>query len=57
MVNNDFMEVMLNQSDPIAIMIFIPILDRLVYPALRKMGIQFLPISRITMGFFFAALA
>jgi POT family proton-dependent oligopeptide transporter len=41
--------------NPIAIVIFIPILDRLVYPALRKMGIQFKPITRITWGFFMGA--
>jgi proton-dependent oligopeptide transporter, POT family len=37
--------------DPIVIAIFIPILDRLVYPFLRRQGIQFKPITRIALGF------
>ena len=43
--------------DGITIIVFIPILDRLVYPFLRKIGIPFRPITRITMGFMFAALS
>lgn len=43
--------------DPLTIIIFIPIVDRLVYPFLRKLGIPFKPITRIFMGFMFAALA
>jgi proton-dependent oligopeptide transporter, POT family len=43
--------------DPIAIIVFVPILDRLVYPALRKAGIRFPPISRIVTGFTIASLA
>ncbi|KAI9805364.1 MAG: peptide transporter ptr2 [Piccolia ochrophora] len=52
-IPNDIMQ----NIDPITIIIFIPILDRLVYPALRKVGIKFKPITRITFGFFFGALA
>lgn len=43
--------------DSITIIIFIPILDRLVYPYLRKLGIPFRPITRIAMGFLCAALS
>jgi proton-dependent oligopeptide transporter, POT family len=43
--------------DPITIIIFIPIVDRLLYPFLRKIGIQFKPITRIFMGFMFGAAA
>lgn len=50
---NDIMQ----NIDPIAVIIFIPILERLGYPALRKYGIPFKPITRITFGFFFAAVA
>lgn len=32
-------------------------MDRFLYPALRRVGIPFRPITRITMGFLFAALA
>lgn len=42
--------------DPISIIIFIPILDRIVYPALRKVGIELRPIARITIGFVLASL-
>ncbi|MCJ1255653.1 peptide transporter ptr2 [Lignoscripta atroalba] len=52
-IPNDIMQ----NIDPLTIIIFIPILDRIGYPALRKMGIKFKPITRITMGFIFAALA
>jgi proton-dependent oligopeptide transporter, POT family len=47
----------LQNLDPLTVIIFIPIFDRLIYPMLRRMGIPFKPISRITMGFFFAAVA
>jgi len=43
--------------DPIAIIVFVPILDRLVYPLLRKAHINFPPINRITLGFWVASLA
>ncbi|CEJ81805.1 hypothetical protein VHEMI01915 [[Torrubiella] hemipterigena] len=49
---NDFMQ----NFDPIAILIFTPILDRIVYPILRKAGIQLRPIARISIGFFLAGL-
>lgn len=49
---NDLMQ----NFDPISIIIFIPILDRVVYPLLRKMHIELKPIARITIGFVLAAL-
>ena len=52
-IPNDIMQ----NIDPLTIIIFIPIMDRLVYPLLRKFGIPFRPITRITMGFVFAALS
>jgi POT family proton-dependent oligopeptide transporter len=42
---------LLQNLDPIALIIFIPFLDLVVYPALRKMKIDFDPISRIFAGF------
>lgn len=39
----------------ITIIIFIPLCDKLLYPLLRRIGIKFRPITRITWGFFFAA--
>lgn len=35
----------------------IPIMDLMVYPALRKAGIQFTAIKKITLGFFLASIA
>jgi proton-dependent oligopeptide transporter, POT family len=52
-IPNDFMQ----NFDPIAIIIFIPIIDRFVYPALQKAHINFPPINRITLGFWFVSLA
>ncbi|PGH18913.1 hypothetical protein AJ80_04332 [Polytolypa hystricis UAMH7299] len=52
-IPNDLMQ----NFDPISIIIFIPILDRLVYPVLQRLHIPFRPISRITVGFFIASLA
>ncbi|RYP11895.1 hypothetical protein DL767_011298 [Monosporascus sp. MG133] len=41
--------------NPISIVIMIPIMDHIVYPGLRKMGIHFTPIKRMAVGFFFGA--
>lgn len=48
---NDLMQ----NFDPISIIVFIPILDKLVYPALRKAKIELKPIARITIGFVLAS--
>ncbi|KAH4347489.1 hypothetical protein HBH98_094080 [Parastagonospora nodorum] len=42
---------LLQNLDPIALIIFIPFLDLVVYPTLRKFKIDFDPISRIFAGF------
>jgi POT family proton-dependent oligopeptide transporter len=52
-IPNDLMQ----NFDPISIIVVIPILDRLVYPLLQKLHIPFLPVSRITLGFVVASLA
>ncbi|KAE9566160.1 Peptide transporter PTR2 [Colletotrichum fructicola] len=49
---NDFMQ----NFDPISILVFTPILDKVVYPLLRKAGIELKPIMRITIGFWLGAL-
>ncbi|KAJ5432381.1 peptide transporter ptr2 [Penicillium daleae] len=41
----------INNFNPLALIIFIPIFDRLVYPGLRRMGFHFTPLKRITAGF------
>lgn len=43
--------------DPFALLILIPICDILVYPALRKAGINFSPIKKIACGFYVATAA
>ncbi|KAF2660415.1 MFS peptide transporter-like protein Ptr2 [Lophiostoma macrostomum CBS 122681] len=48
---------LLNNLDPIAIIIIVPIMDILVYPALRKAGINFSPIKKITAGFIIGSFA
>ncbi|KAF2015762.1 peptide transporter PTR2-A [Aaosphaeria arxii CBS 175.79] len=48
---------LLSNFDPIAIIILVPIMDTLVYPFLRKRGINFSPIKKITAGFICGALS
>lgn len=43
--------------DPIALLIFIPICDKLIYPALLRAGFHFTPIKKITIGFGLGALS
>ncbi|KAL5338935.1 POT family-domain-containing protein [Aspergillus crustosus] len=38
--------------NPISIVIMVPIIDNLLYPGLRKMGFAFTPIKRMATGFF-----
>lgn len=42
----------LSNLNPFALLIFIPLNDRVIYPALRKMGIRFTPIKKMASGFF-----
>lgn len=52
-IPNDLMQ----NFDPIAIIVFVPVMDRLVYPTLRKFRINVKPITRIICGFWIASLA
>jgi proton-dependent oligopeptide transporter, POT family len=47
----------LQNIDPISLIVFIPIMDLFIYPGLRKIGIHFRPITRIFFGFMFASAA
>jgi proton-dependent oligopeptide transporter, POT family len=47
----------LSNLDPFALIIFIPIFDMFIYPALRRIGINFTPLKKITAGFFTGAFA
>ena len=48
---------LIQNLNPISIVVLIPIFDRFIYPGLRRMGINFTPIKRIYTGFLVAALA
>ncbi|KAF1969841.1 di/tri peptide transporter 2 [Bimuria novae-zelandiae CBS 107.79] len=52
-IPNDLMQ----NFDPIAIIVFLPIIERGLMPALRKAGIRFPPINRIILGFWVASFA
>ncbi|KAJ3565846.1 hypothetical protein NPX13_g7348 [Xylaria arbuscula] len=47
----------INNLDPIALLIFIPICDKIFYPFLRRLGYNFTPIKKITAGFALGTLA
>jgi POT family proton-dependent oligopeptide transporter len=46
-----------NNLDPFALIILIPIFDLWVYPLLRRLGFNFTPLKRIAMGFIFGSMA
>ena len=47
----------LGNLNPLSLVIFIPICDLLIYPALLRAGYRFTPIKKITAGFFTASSA
>ncbi|KAJ1962383.1 peptide transporter ptr2 [Dipsacomyces acuminosporus] len=49
-------DIMLN-IDPLFMIILIPIFDKLVFPGLRRYGVELRPILRISIGFLVAAIA
>ncbi|KAF4536348.1 Peptide transporter Ptr2-a protein [Lasiodiplodia theobromae] len=52
-IPNDIMQ----NIDPLAVICLIPLLDRYAYPFLRRRGFALQPITRITFGFVFVAMA
>ena len=40
-----------NNLNPFALLIFIPIFDKIIYPAIARTGFKFTPIKKIIMGF------
>ncbi|CAO2657034.1 Nn.00g058370.m01.CDS01 [Neocucurbitaria sp. VM-36] len=52
-IPNDLMQ----NFDPISIIVVLPIMDRFIFPLLRKWKIPFPPINRIVAGFWIASLA
>lgn len=47
----------INNLNPLSLIIAIPIMDQVIYPGLRRIGIKFTPLKRITAGFMMAALS
>ncbi|WYZ38193.1 hypothetical protein EsH8_III_000107 [Colletotrichum jinshuiense] len=43
--------------NPFALLIFIPICDKFIYPAIERAGFRFTPIKKITLGFLCATLS
>lgn len=48
---------LIQNLNPISIVILIPILDRFVYPGLRRLGFNFTPLKRMATGFLFSSLS
>ncbi|KAE8150552.1 PTR2-domain-containing protein [Aspergillus avenaceus] len=46
---------MIAMLNPICVIIIVPILDKLVYPAMKQMGLEPRPTVRMTIGFLFTA--
>ncbi|KAI0041577.1 peptide transporter PTR2A [Auriscalpium vulgare] len=57
MITNGVPNDVINNLDPFALIIFIPIFDIAIYPGLRRIGIRVTPIRKITAGFYTGALA
>ncbi|KAF1992813.1 PTR2-domain-containing protein [Amniculicola lignicola CBS 123094] len=57
MILNGVPNDVITNLNPISLVIFIPIVDHFLYPALRKHKIRFTPIKRIATGFMLASLA
>lgn len=47
----------ISNLNPLFIILLIPVMDYGIYPALRRAGINFSPIKRITVGFFLASMS
>ncbi|KAL2835682.1 POT family-domain-containing protein [Aspergillus pseudoustus] len=47
----------LNNLDPLALIIFIPIMDQVIYPFIRKCGFNFTPIKKICAGYLIASMS
>ncbi|KAL1875122.1 hypothetical protein Plec18167_005792 [Paecilomyces lecythidis] len=47
----------ISNLDPLALIIFIPIMDQFIYPGIRKMGFTFTPLKKIFVGYMMATMA
>lgn len=57
MTRNGVPNDVITNLNPITLVIFIPLVDNFLYPALRKANIRFTPIKRIASGFLLASMA
>lgn len=57
MVLNGTPNDLIQNLNPISIVILIPILDKIVYPGFRRMGFNFTPLKRMATGFFFSSIS
>jgi POT family proton-dependent oligopeptide transporter len=57
MTRNGVPNDLITNLNPISLVIFIPLVDKFLYPAFRKAGIRFTPIKRIAVGFMLASMA
>ncbi|KAJ7162883.1 peptide transporter PTR2A [Mycena filopes] len=57
MTTNGLPNDVLSNIDPLALVVFIPIFDFFVYPALQRRGIKFTALKRITAGFLTGSVA
>lgn len=57
MTRNGVPNDVITNLNPISLVIFIPIVDNFLYPALRKANIRFTPIKRMALGFILASFA
>jgi len=57
MTRNGVPNDLITNLNPISLVIFIPLVDKFLYPAFRKAGIRFTPIKRIAVGFILASMA
>ncbi|KAL6917394.1 hypothetical protein ACHAPO_010119 [Fusarium lateritium] len=57
MVLNGVPNDVIQNLNPISICLMVPIIDHVLYPGLRKLGISFTPIKRMTVGFLISALS
>ncbi|KKK13937.1 hypothetical protein P175DRAFT_0453555 [Aspergillus ochraceoroseus IBT 24754] len=45
----------INNLDPLALIIFIPVMDQFVYPGIHRMGYNFTPLKKIYVGYMLAS--
>ncbi|KAL2828415.1 POT family-domain-containing protein [Aspergillus cavernicola] len=47
----------ISNIDPLALIIFIPIMDQFIYPGIRRLGYNFTPIKKIWVGYMIASIS